>query len=173
MFCKVKGKEFGFGVLKWDALLSHNGRSKINLQASGQLRTTDNLQSVGYTNTKMYVQILMNYNITAIELKSPVFFFFTKRSFLTVFAVILYRQVTPQGRTWFTKRAQFPHSLTSALTMAPLWSEKRKSLLKAHSTQWQACCCHQTKLHKMEKLKWLEFLLPSNHFVIKEKKMEP
>lgn len=113
----------------------------------------------------------MNYNITAIELNSPVFFFFfTKRSFLTVFAVILYRQVTPQRRTWFTKRAQFPHSLTSALTMAPLWSEKRKSLLKAHSTQWQAWCCHQTKLHKMEKLKWLEFLLPSNHFVIKEKK---
>lgn len=160
MFCKVKGKEFGFGVLKWDALLSHNDRLKINLQASGQLRVWAT-QTQKCTNTDFNE---LQYHSYWTE-KSGIF---TKRSFLTMFAVILYRQVTPQRRTWFTKRAQFPRSLTSALTMAPLWSDKGKSLLKAHSTQWQACCCHQTKLHK-----WLEFLLPSNHFVIKGKKMEP
>lgn len=41
-----------------------------------------------------------------------------KRKNLTMLAVVLYRQVTSQHRTWFTKRTQINHSLASLQSMA-------------------------------------------------------
>lgn len=61
----------------------------------------------------------MHHNIITVVLKSSV-----KKVFLTVFAAVFYRQVTPQRRTRFTKRAQILRSLTIPQTMAQFWNDK-------------------------------------------------
>lgn len=42
---------------------------------------------------------------------------------LTMYAAVLYRQVTSQHRTWFTKRAQIHWSLTSLQSVAVGWND--------------------------------------------------
>lgn len=63
----------------------------------------------------------MNHSIITVDLKSSVHL---KKVLLTVFAAVFYRQVTPQRRTRFTKRAQILWSLTSPQTMAQFWNDK-------------------------------------------------
>lgn len=71
--------------------------------------------------------MMLNHSVITANLKSSVHL---QKVLLTVFAVVLYRQVTPQRRTRFTKRAQILWSLTSPQTMAQFWNDKSSPIYK-------------------------------------------